>query len=135
MRIPTGTPVAGPPTGVNDMALASLLAAGVTWVIGWFGGCLAGWILPGTNLCTGLIGLIATVVGIVTGHIGLQQTGPGSAEAESRWMAVVGLALNYASIAVLVVGLCALLIVFVLTGATLFTVTDWSQLLSATPGP
>ncbi len=136
MRMPTGMPPATPSNGTtNDMALASLLAGGVTWAVGWCGGWLIAWFLPGANLCTGLIGLITTVIGIYTGHKGLNQTRPGSPEASSRWMAITGLALNYASLALLVLGLCALSILFLIFGATIFTNADWSQLLSATPAP
>ncbi len=136
MRMPTGMPPATASNGTtNDMALVSLLAGGVTWAVGWCGGWLIAWFLPGANLCTGLIGLITTVIGIYTGHQGLNQTRPGSPEAGSRWMAITGLALNYASLALLVLGLCALSILFLIFGATIFTSADWSQLLSATPTP
>ncbi len=137
MRMPTGTPSA-PSGGTNDMALASLLAAGIAWVIGWFGGCLIGFVLPFGNVCTGTIGLIATIAGIVTGHRGLNQTRPGSPEADSRWMAVMGLALNYASLALLMLVACGALLLFAIFGATIFTNADWSQLqdiVRATPVP
>ncbi len=131
MNIPSSTPPANYSSsggGTNQMALISLLSGGVTWLIGWLGGCLVGFVLPGSNLCTGLIGLIATVVGIVTGHMGLGQTGPGSPEAGSRWMAITGLALNYGSLALLALGLCAGLILFMIFGAAIFSSTDWSQI-------
>lgn len=137
MRIPTGTPAA-PTGGTNDMALASLLAAGVTWVIGWFGGCLIGFVLPFGNLCTGTIGLIATIVGIVAGHRALNQTRPGSPEAGSRWMAITGLALSYGSLALLAAIMCVALLLFAIYGTVIFTSADWSQLqdtLRATPTP
>ncbi|MBL8095043.1 MAG: DUF4190 domain-containing protein [Anaerolineales bacterium] len=136
MRMPTGTPPAAASSGTtNDMALASLLAGGVTWVVGWCGGWFLGWFLPGANLCTGLIGLITTIVGIYTGHQGLSQTRPGSPEADSRWMAITGLVLNYVSLALLVLGLCALTVLFLIFGAAIFSSADWSQLISATPVP
>lgn len=131
MNIPSSTPPANYSSsggGTNQMALISLLSGGVTWLIGWLGGCLVGFVLPGSNLCTGLIGLIATVVGIVTGHMGLGQTGPGSPESGSRWMAVTGLALNYISLVLLVLILCGALLLFLIFGAAIFSSTDWTEI-------
>ena len=130
MNIPSSTPPANYSSGggTNQMALISLIAGGVTWLIGWLGGCLIGMVLPGTNLCTGLIGFISTIVGIVTGHMGLGQTGAGSSESGSRWMAITGLALNYGSLALLLLSLCAGLVLFLIFGAAVFSNLDINEL-------
>lgn len=125
---PSPTPGYSTGGGTNTMALVSLIAGGVTWLIGWLGGCAIGFILPGSSLCTGLIGFIATIVGIITGHMGLGQTGPGSPEAGSRWMAVTGLALNYVSLGLLVLILCGALLLFLIFGAAIFSSTDWTEI-------
>lgn len=139
MQMPVGTPPADQTSGrTNDMALASLLAGAVTWGVGWLGGWLLGWFLPGINLCAGFIGLMAAILGVVAGHRGLTQTRPGSLEASSRWMAVVGLGLNYASLALVLAGTCLLVILALLFGATVFSTADWSELQriwAATPVP
>ena len=139
MQMPTGMPPADLTSGrTNDMVLASLLAGATTWLVGWAGGWVLGFFLPGLKLCAGFIGFIAAIVGVIAGHRGLAQTAPGSLEASSRWMAVIGLGLSYASLALLAAATCLLIGVFLIFGATIFTSADWSQLpslLSSTPGP
>jgi hypothetical protein len=142
MNIPSSTPPApgysSSGGGTNQMALVSLIAGGVTWFIGWLGGCAIGFILPGSSLCTGLIGFIATVIGIITGHMGLGQTGPGSPESGSRWMAITGLALNYVSLALLALIMCGALLLFLIFGAAIFSnldINEIQRLLTETATP
>ena len=139
MQMPVGTPPADQTSGrTNDMALASLLGGATTWLVGWMGGWVLGLFLPGLNLCAGFVGFIAAIVGVIAGHRGLAQTRPGSLVANSRWMAVMGLGLSYASLALIAAATCLLIGLFLIFGATIFTSADWSQLpslLSSTPGP
>ncbi len=113
MNIPSNTPPApGYSSGgsTNQMALISLIAGGVTWLIGWLGSCGLSAILgPFALGCSG-IGLISTVVGVITGHMGLGQTGAGSPQSGSRWMAITGLVLNYVSVGLTVLSICVILL-------------------------
>lgn len=138
MNIPSNTPPApsygSSGGGTNSMALISLISAGVTWILGWLGGCgLSALLGPFALGCSG-IGLISTVVGIVTGHMGMGQTGAGSPESGSRWMAITGLALNYLSVLLMVLGICFMILVF--GGALAFlglNAEEFQQMLTPMP--
>ncbi|HRE27310.1 MAG TPA: hypothetical protein PK954_11800 [Anaerolineales bacterium] len=135
MNIPSNTPPApsygSSGGGTNSMALISLISAGVTWILGWLGGCgLSALLGPFALGCSG-IGLISTVV---TGHMGMGQTGAGSSESGSRWMAITGLALNYLSVLLMVLGICFMILVF--GGALAFlglNAEEFQQMLTPMP--
>jgi hypothetical protein len=96
----------------NQMALISLGAGIVTWVIGWLGGCGLSFILGPFGACPGLIGLISTIVGIVTGHMGLSQIKASGGREGGNGLAMLGLGLNYISLALSLLAICGVILLF-----------------------
>lgn len=94
----------------NTMALTSVIAAAVAWLVGGLGSCGLFFLFAPLSLCTGGIFLIGSVTAVVTGHIGRRQIRDGGGLEEGDNLAVIGLVLGYLGIAANVAMLCLMLL-------------------------
>ena len=96
----------------DPMALASLVC-GIVAIVMVAAGCA---IFP----CLGFLGLAVAIPGVVTGHMALGNIKRGSASEEGKGLAIAGLVMSYATLALLVIGLLLAILgvgIFALAGS------------------
>jgi hypothetical protein len=90
----------------NQMAVVSVIAAGISWVIGGLGSCALFFLVPPASLCTGIVFLIGSIAAVVTGHIGRSQIKQGGNLEGGEGMALTGLILGWVGVAINLILLC-----------------------------
>lgn len=100
----------------NQMAVISIVAAAVTWILGGLGSCVLTFVFPPVALCTGGLFLIGSIVAVVTGHMGRKQIKESGGMQGGDSLAMFGLILGWVGIALNLLMFClAIMAVFGLT--------------------
>ncbi|MCP5099699.1 MAG: DUF4190 domain-containing protein [Chloroflexi bacterium] len=94
----------------NSMALTSVISGGVAWVIGGLGSCALAIFFAPLSLCTGIVFFVGSIVAIVTGHMGRKQIKEGGKLEEGDSLALAGIIMGYAGIAVNVLMICLIVV-------------------------
>ena len=101
----------------NQMAVISIVAAAVSWILGGLGSCALTFMFPPAALCTGGIFLIGSIVAVVTGHMGRKQIKESDGMQGGDSLAMFGLILGWVGIALNLIMLC--LVILAVFGLTL----------------
>ena len=101
----------------NQMAVISIVAAAVSWILGGLGSCALTFMFPPAALCTGGIFLIGSIVAVVTGHMGRKQIEESDGMQGGDSLAMFGLILGWVGIALNLIMLC--LVILAVFGLTL----------------
>lgn len=91
----------------HPLATASLIAAVLAWLVGGLGTCGLVLILNPFSFCTWVIFLGGSVVAAIFGHQGRSQIRNSDDEQNGEQMAVIGLSLGWAGIAMNILLICA----------------------------
>ena len=101
----------------NQMAVISIVAAAVSWILGGLGSCALTFMFPPAALCTGGIFLIGSIVAVVTGHMGRKQIKESGGMQGGDSLAMFGLILGWVGIALNLIMFC--LVILAVFGLTL----------------
>ena len=101
----------------NQMAMVSIIAAAVAWVIGALGSCALLFFFPPAVFCTLPLFGIGCIVAVVTGHMGRNQIKENLAQ-EGDNLALTGLVLGWTGLVLTVLSVCCT-ILFTVFGVTL----------------
>ena len=101
----------------NQMAVISIVAAAITWIVGGLGSCALTFVFAPAALCTGRIFLIGSIVAVVTGHMGRRQIKESGGMQGGDSLAMFGLILGWVGIALNLIMFC--LVIMAVFGLTL----------------
>jgi hypothetical protein len=88
----------------NPLAITSLIASVVGWVLGGLGSCGFFFLFAPMSLCTGLVFVIGCLVGVVTGHMA---TGQIQASGQAgKGLAMTGLVLGWIGVGMVILSVC-----------------------------
>ncbi len=90
----------------NPLSIASLVSGLVAWVIGGLGSCAFLLLFPPLAVCTWVVFLVGSIVAAVTGHMGRSQIRQSGGAQTGEGMAMAGLVLGWAGVALNVLPIC-----------------------------
>jgi hypothetical protein len=90
----------------NNLSIASLVSAAVAWIIGGLGSCAFLLSFPPFAVCTWVVFLVGSIVAAVTGHMGRSQIRQSGGAQTGEGMAMAGLVLGWAGVALNVLPIC-----------------------------
>lgn len=93
----------------NQMAVISIVAAAITWIVGGLGSCALTFVFAPAALCTGGVFLIGSIVAVVTGHMGRRQIKESGGMQGGDSLAMFGLILGWAGIALNLIMFCLMI--------------------------